>query len=416
MPISTHGYEALGPGLKWNRATGTAIFDVRGANQQRFRKVLKFVSDDAARAAFEAFRRHVAEPGADAPPRPAPVAAALTFERFCDLEASAVWCDAEASTIKQNLYALKRYVLPHFGSLAVADIGDSQIRAFKAGMRTHSPRPFSPVTINFALRRLREVLAHAKRLKVLTEIPPIRMLPEEELRNEMTPEEQASFLAAFDDEAGFRLHISQHRSTGTISTLGHLEDPFNGKRRHGTGPRADSDATLRHFERFRASKPWFVAALHTGLRKGDLLNLRKSAVRLREGFIIVTMRKTGRAARIPISSTLKVVLEPLLQRTESDYLFVTPDNQPYAESVIRRYFTIAKAIACIRRRLRINDLRHTFASNLASAGLSTLVIRDCLGHTTTKQSERYARPDLRVSEAVRIALENAATPLDAGDQ
>jgi hypothetical protein len=73
------------------------------------------------------------------------------------------------------------------------------------------------------------------------------------------------------------------------------------------------------------------------------------------------------------------------------------------------------ACSGITRRCRLNDLRHSFASNLASESLSLLDIRDALGHTTVRMSEGYAKPNehavdrLRTpSTAVRSA--SAVTP------
>ncbi len=72
---------------------------------------------------------------------------------------------------------------------------------------------------------------------------------------------------------------------------------------------------------------------------------------------------------------------------------------------IQTYHRKAKAIAGITRRFRFHDIRHTFASNLASAGVSLQVIARCLGHATTKMSERYARPDDASLQAVVTALD-----------
>lgn len=52
----------------------------------------------------------------------------------------------------------------------------------------------------------------------------------------------------------------------------------------------------------------------------------------------------------------------------------------------------------------MNDLRHTFASNLADEGLSLLDIRDALGHTTVRMPERYAKPNAQALERMRQAL------------
>jgi hypothetical protein len=69
---------------------------------------------------------------------------------------------------------------------------------------------------------------------------------------------------------------------------------------------------------------------------------------------------------------------------------------------VLRAFETAKEMAGITRRFRFHDLRHTFASTLASQGVSLQVIAKALGHTTTRMSERYARPS---EEAIRKAAE-----------
>jgi integrase len=72
------------------------------------------------------------------------------------------------------------------------------------------------------------------------------------------------------------------------------------------------------------------------------------------------------------------------------------------------YFALAKQFAEITRRCRLNDLRHTFANNLASDGCNLLIIRDALGHTTTRMSERYAKPSAAALEIMRATLNRRA--------
>jgi integrase len=62
-------------------------------------------------------------------------------------------------------------------------------------------------------------------------------------------------------------------------------------------------------------------------------------------------------------------------------------------SLQRRFFRLDKRIAGITRRCRFHDLRHTFASRLASGGVPLQFIARALGHKSVTTTERYARSD-----------------------
>ncbi len=80
-----------------------------------------------------------------------------------------------------------------------------------------------------------------------------------------------------------------------------------------------------------------------------------------------------------------------------------------AEGTLEAYFAIAKEVAGIKRRLRFHDLRHTFASRLASRGVSIQVIAKALGHTSVAMSQRYAKPSDEAMNAIVAALSADAT-------
>ncbi len=67
-----------------------------------------------------------------------------------------------------------------------------------------------------------------------------------------------------------------------------------------------------------------VTALCTGLRIGDVANLRWDEVDMREGIISLTTRKTGAAVHIPIFGLLRPVLESALAEREDGGEFVFP--------------------------------------------------------------------------------------------
>jgi integrase len=129
------------------------------------------------------------------------------------------------------------------------------------------------------------------------------------------------------------------------------------------------------------------------------------------------MGKTQEEALIPLSRLCRAALEECRKRVVGhEFVFVSEDpacREPSTgasgpqwsrvpEVRVLRAFETAKEMAGITRRFRFHDLRHTFASTLASQGVSLQVIAKARGHTTTRMSERYARPS---EEAIRKAAE-----------
>lgn len=105
---------------------------------------------------------------------------------------------------------------------------------------------------------------------------------------ELSDNERVAFLAAFDDERGFRADVATRRGEAHIVESEHFSTP----RRFGFGPNPESETTRQRFEVFHESKPVFVVALETGLRKSDLLKLQWEQVDLANGYIRLLMKKT----------------------------------------------------------------------------------------------------------------------------
>ena len=425
MPLITDGFNPVSAGLKWNRRTKEAFFDVRSPSGRRVRRVFSFPSVEKAKAAFPAFRDDVKSGKYDGAERAgdhhrmlsttvvgtAPVSGAdsgSTFEEYTRDHWSSLHAKCSASTEKSNGVSLRSHLVPFFGSKPMAAIDEAACEDFTVYMKGKKK---APPTTNFALRLLRKILHHARRRKMVAELPEsFHFVKEEQLKLELSPSEQEAFLAAFDDEKGFKKYLedSQKRKGRVVrsSHFGFKERAFGGGRRY------DSEAASIYFARFRDAKRLFVVALDTGFRENDLRLLRRPSVDLSKGVVSVVTQKTNKPAIVALSDRcLEAIVTAMSQSiASSEYIFTTSDGKPYSMSTIKRYFAIAKRIAGITRRCRLNDLRHTFASNLADEGCNTLTIRDALGHTTARMSERYAKPSDSALEAMRNALNRRSKP------
>ncbi|MFI5330037.1 MAG: tyrosine-type recombinase/integrase [Desulfobaccales bacterium] len=160
--------------------------------------------------------------------------------------------------------------------------------------------------------------------------------------------------------------------------------------------RALLDTLQEHFPRYHS---FFLCALRTGMRLGELLALEWGDIDFRGGFIEVrrsfthgqyTTPKSGKTRRIDVSPQLAETLKALATarkrealakgRPAADLVFVNEIGGVIHEGNLRnRVFFKALAKAGLRR-IRIHDLRHTFASLLIQQGESLAYVKEQMGH------------------------------------
>ena len=149
--------------------------------------------------------------------------------------------------------------------------------------------------------------------------------------------------------------------------------------------------------------------LLTGARRGELLAARWADIDLIAGVWTKPAATTKQAAlhRVPLSTAACALLADMKGHGNSEWLFPTPRNSA------RHRLDIDDAWEALRKAadipdVRTHDLRHSYASTLASAGLSLPVIGALLGHTTPATTARYAH---LLDDPLRAATERASVIL-----
>lgn len=149
-------------------------------------------------------------------------------------------------------------------------------------------------------------------------------------------------------------------------------------------------------------RPLIIAALDTGMRRGEMLKLRWSDVNLDARTIHVQAfhTKTMTARDVPISQRLNTELQRLWEVSPKDpegLVFGIRDN-------VRMAFTSARKDVGLED-VRFHDLRHTAATRMART-MSLSEVGRILGHSQPTTTYRYINADAST-------IQRAAEVIDA---
>ncbi len=160
----------------------------------------------------------------------------------------------------------------------------------------------------------------------------------------------------------------------------------------------------------RSQNPYLKAmvtiALHTGMRKGEILGLEWERVDFSRGVLLLEQTKSGRRREVPMNRAVDDALSSLPGPTSGGLCFRKTNGAAWGS--IRTAFERACKAARIEK-FRFHDLRHTCASWLVMRGRSLKEVQELLGHREFSMTLRYAHlaPD-RLREAV-ASLEDFST-------
>ncbi len=298
------------------------------------------------------------------------------------------------STGRSYLSLLKLYILPALGKTRVADIRHSDIEKLHRDIAQTAP-----YQANRAVAVVSKMLSLAVKWEMRTDNPArgIERSPEEKRERFLSPTE-----------------------------IGRL-----------------ADVLATHKEKVSCNAIRLL--LLTGARKGEMLAARWSEFDLTAGVWVKPSAHTKQKKdhRVPLSAPARVLLAEMRAETDhevrrggkAEFLFPSVGGKPLTE--IKRVWLAACIAAGLAEHVektdakgkpvknakgepvmvwqataRIHDLRHSYASILASSGLSLPIIGALLGHTQAATTQRYAH---LTDDPLRAATERVgAVVLSAG--
>jgi len=259
------------------------------------------------------------------------------------------------------------HLLPFFADILLFDINTSAIRRYR--QERHRERPLTAATVNRDLSVLRRVLYWGVEEGYLAANPLGRLRMERERRTKrpvMSLREEQLLLAGSPD----------------------------------------------HLRRI------ILCALHTGMRRGEILSQRWEDIDFDNRILHVSHSKTpeGEAREIPLTSRLYEML--YANRKDRGPVF-TYGGDPI--KIIKTTWASSLRRSGIRH-FRFHDLRHTANTRMMLAGVLQEVRREIIGHSSQRSrdiNDRYTQIELpEKREAIRkleVWLEGQALSLQAGE-
>lgn len=151
-------------------------------------------------------------------------------------------------------------------------------------------------------------------------------------------------------------------------------------------------------------KDVILVAVCTGLRRGELCNLRWSDVDFENGFVHVRNRegfrtKSGDERSVPLTGDALAVLKRLADERDDDLgdpVFRSAKGGPIDPQYTSKKFKHYVRMARLPESIHFHSLRHTCASWLVQRGVSLPIVQAILGHSSIQVTQRYAHmaPDV----------------------
>jgi integrase len=164
----------------------------------------------------------------------------------------------------------------------------------------------------------------------------------------------------------------------------------------------------------------YLTAAMTGLRQGELIGLRWRDIDFKARKVRVVSpyvrgefndpksEDSGRSVPLAerVANALTVLHERSLYPADSDLVFCHPETgSPLDRSKLVRRFTTARDAAEMRS-ITFHELRHTFGTRMAAAGVPLRTIQHWMGHADSKTTQVYAHytPSEHEADVVNAAF------------
>lgn len=142
----------------------------------------------------------------------------------------------------------------------------------------------------------------------------------------------------------------------------------------------------------------FKVAFYTGMRLGELINMRWNWIDFHKKIITVKCledfsTKNKKERIIPMSDAVWLTLNNRFQinsHSAEDFVFYRILNKKLHDETVSKQFKSIVRNSFLNNKIHFHSLRHSFASLLVQRGVSLSVVKELLGHEDLATTQIYA--------------------------
>ncbi|AMO58156.1 site-specific integrase [Endozoicomonas montiporae] len=158
-------------------------------------------------------------------------------------------------------------------------------------------------------------------------------------------------------------------------------------------------------------KPMTLVTLHTGIRRGEVFNLKVRDVDFSARVLTVAGggAKSGESRHIPLNKEAYSVLKQWVEQNKlerGDLVFANPNTGKRFDNIKNAWKSLMESADL--ENFRFHDLRHTFGTRLAQRGVDLETLRDLMGHSDIKTTQIYLHTSNQLKVDAVAKLEQMA--------
>ncbi len=149
-----------------------------------------------------------------------------------------------------------------------------------------------------------------------------------------------------------------------------------------------------------------LLAVYGGLRSGEIRQLRREDVNLKQRALTLKKTKNGHQRVIPLNNALQDALRTHLKEIKDPKAWVSTNSgggQWSAQSLYQAYSRLVKRLGLSST--RVHALRHAFATQLFARGADAITVMNLLGHSDLATTQRYSHTNQERARGAVAALD-----------